>query len=90
MSGVRILLRYFPVRGRAQAIRDALVDAGVDFEDLRVPLSDWRSRHRDDPVGERPRLANRKASRPERFTGRADEDRVVAQLHAVDLSSVGL
>ncbi len=41
-------------------------------------------------VGERPRLANGKVSRPERFTGRADEDRVVARLHAVDLSSVGL
>jgi glutathione S-transferase len=44
-----VVLLYFPVLGRAQAIRDSLTDAGVDFDDLRVSLSDW-SRHRDDPA----------------------------------------
>lgn len=49
MTDGPIILRYFPVLGRAQAIRHSLADAGVDFEDLRIPLSDW-TRHRDDPA----------------------------------------
>jgi glutathione S-transferase len=48
MSGDRIVLRYFPLVGRAQAIRHSLMDAGVDFEDLRV-RSDWL-RHQGDPA----------------------------------------
>src|SRR3954463_7230601 len=36
-----IVLRYFPVVGRAQALRHALTDAGLAWEDLRVPMADW-------------------------------------------------
>jgi glutathione S-transferase len=48
MADVHVVLRYFPVRGRAQALRQSLSDAGVDFEDVRVPPTDW-SRLREDP-----------------------------------------
>jgi glutathione S-transferase len=41
MTDARVVLRYFPVRGRAQALRHSLQDAGVDFEDVRVPVADW-------------------------------------------------
>ena len=33
-----IKLRYFDSRGRAQALRYALIDAGVEFEDDRISL----------------------------------------------------
>ena len=36
-----IVLRYFPAVGRAQALRHALAASGVDFEDVRIPMSDW-------------------------------------------------
>src|SRR5688500_3426854 len=38
-----ILLRYFDARGRAEPLRLALSDSGVDFEDERVSidLSKW-------------------------------------------------
>jgi len=40
----RVLLRYFDCLGRAQPIRNALVDAGVAFEDQRITVSDsWRT-----------------------------------------------
>ena len=32
----RLILRYFDCRGRAQALRDVLIDAGVDFRDERL------------------------------------------------------
>jgi glutathione S-transferase len=48
MTDVRVVLRYFPVLGRAQALRHCLRDAGVAFEDVRVPLSEW-PRYREDP-----------------------------------------
>jgi glutathione S-transferase len=48
MNNAQVALRYFPVLGRAQAIRHALWDAGVDFEDCRVTLADWPG-HREDP-----------------------------------------
>jgi hypothetical protein len=35
-GGIR--LRYFDSRGRAQALRYALIDAGVEFEDDRISL----------------------------------------------------
>lgn len=44
-----IILRYFPVCGRAQPLRHALLDAGVGFEDERIPLADWPAR-KDDPT----------------------------------------
>jgi glutathione S-transferase len=43
-----IILHYFPVCGRAQPLRHALLDAGVEFEDRRIPLQDWPA-HREDP-----------------------------------------
>jgi glutathione S-transferase len=49
MNQGQVILRYFPVRGRAQALRHALWDAGVDFEDWHVTLADWPA-HRDDPA----------------------------------------
>jgi glutathione S-transferase len=36
-----IVLRYFPAQGRVQALRHALEDSGLPFEDVRVPLADW-------------------------------------------------
>jgi glutathione S-transferase len=48
MTDARIVLRYFPVRGRAQPLRHSLLDAGVAFEDVRVPLADW-AQYRQDP-----------------------------------------
>jgi glutathione S-transferase len=47
MSKGTVVLRYFSVRGRAQMIRHALCDAGVEFDDWRVSLADW-PKHRDD------------------------------------------
>ena len=41
-------------------------------------------------VRERPGLARAWGTRPARFTGRSDEDKVIAHLRTVDLSSVGL
>ena len=34
----RVLLRYFDCLGRAQPIRNVLVDAGVAFEDQRITI----------------------------------------------------
>ncbi len=45
----RVVLRYFPVCGRAQPLRHALADAGVPFDDLRVSLAAWPE-HKDDPA----------------------------------------
>src|SRR5579864_8894928 len=40
----RVLLRYFDCLGRAQPIRNALIDAGIAFEDRRVAISpSWRT-----------------------------------------------
>lgn len=43
-----VVLRYFPVVGRAQPLRHALADAAVAFEDVQVSLSDW-PQHKEDP-----------------------------------------
>jgi glutathione S-transferase len=48
MTDGPVVLRYFAVRGRAQALRHSLRDAGVAFEDVRVPTADW-PRYREDP-----------------------------------------
>jgi glutathione S-transferase len=37
----RVVLRYFPVLGRAQAIRHILADRQVPFEDVRPTMADW-------------------------------------------------
>jgi len=40
----RVLLRYFDCCGRAQPIRNALVDAGIAFEDQRLAVGpSWRA-----------------------------------------------
>ena len=40
----RVLLRYFDCLGRAQPLRNALVDAGVTFEDQRIAVGlSWRA-----------------------------------------------
>jgi glutathione S-transferase len=44
-----IELRYFPVIGRAQSLRHALLDAGIAFEDVRIPMKEWPAK-RDDPT----------------------------------------
>lgn len=43
-----IILRYFPVLGRVQALRHALSDAGLDYEDHQIPLDQWPN-HKQDP-----------------------------------------
>jgi glutathione S-transferase len=47
MSSAVIVLRYFPVIGRAQALRHALTASGRSFEDLRLPLPEWSTRRMD-------------------------------------------
>jgi glutathione S-transferase len=47
MSSEKVVLRYFPVRGRAQALRDALADRRIAFEDVRPAPGEW-PRHRED------------------------------------------
>jgi glutathione S-transferase len=49
MNKAKVVLRYFPVLGRAQAIRHALCDADVDFEDWRVTAAEWPG-HRENPA----------------------------------------
>lgn len=43
-----VVLRYFPLVGRAQPLRHALADAAVAFDDVRVPLAQW-PQHKEDP-----------------------------------------
>src|SRR5258708_647652 len=43
-----VTLRYFDAQGRAQALRHALSDAGISFDDVRVTLATWPP-HREDP-----------------------------------------
>ena len=40
-------LRYFPVLGRAQPLRDALYDAGIEFHDVFVSLDQWPGERRN-------------------------------------------
>jgi glutathione S-transferase len=42
-----VTLRYFPIAGRAHALRRTLADAGVAFDDVFVTLEKWPS-HRED------------------------------------------
>lgn len=37
-------LYYFPLKGRGELIRLLFVQAGVEFEDVRVPFSEWKER----------------------------------------------
>src|SRR5262245_11922046 len=47
MTMERVVLRYFPVLGRAEALRHALADRGIAFDDVRIPRGDW-ARARED------------------------------------------
>jgi glutathione S-transferase len=48
----RVVFRYFECRGRVQAIREALVDAGVPFMDERVVIGpNWRATMKEAPTG---------------------------------------
>lgn len=43
-STSRVVFRYFNIRGRGQALRDALTDAGVPFVDERIEIGPaWRT-----------------------------------------------
>jgi hypothetical protein len=46
----RVVLQYFDVQGRGQVLRNALTDAGVDFEDVRIRLEDWPTLKHDPDV----------------------------------------
>jgi len=47
----RVVLRYFPVLGRAQALRLALADRGIAFEDVRPAPADWQRLREDAGFG---------------------------------------
>ena len=36
-------LLYFPLQGYAQSIRYMLGAKGVEFEDVRIPMEEWRT-----------------------------------------------
>jgi glutathione S-transferase len=57
----RITLRYFDCRSRGQGLRFALVDAGCDFDDVRIPTADLARFRRD---AGRPELGGPFASLP--------------------------
>ena len=56
-----VVLRYFDAQGRAQALRHALADAGVAFEDRQVTIAEWPAYKGDSafagPFGSLPTLA---------------------------------
>jgi glutathione S-transferase len=58
MTSPAVVLRYFPVCGRAQALRHALADSGTDFEDLRLQVAGWAAQRMD------PAFAGRHRSLP--------------------------
>lgn len=39
----RYKLYYFPAKGRAEHIRLIFVQAGVDFEDVKIPFDEWKN-----------------------------------------------
>lgn len=43
-----IVLRYFQCLGRAQPLRHALIDAGLAFDDVCIPMAEW-PQHKADP-----------------------------------------
>jgi glutathione S-transferase len=47
----KVVLRYFPIVGRAQALRHGLADAGVSFEDVTSSLADWPNQKDDASFG---------------------------------------
>ncbi|MCB9756030.1 MAG: glutathione S-transferase family protein [Myxococcales bacterium] len=50
LSTPPVTLRYFDCRGRAQALRYLLIDAGIEFDDDRVPFDERWATRRDDPA----------------------------------------
>jgi glutathione S-transferase len=46
-----VVLRYFDAQGRAQALRHALSDVGLSFEDVRVTLATWPPLREDPSFG---------------------------------------
>jgi glutathione S-transferase len=60
MTAPNVVLRYFEAQGRAQGLRHALLDASVQFEDVRATLATWPP-HKEDgafagPFGSLPTL----------------------------------
>ncbi len=52
-----VSLRYFDCRGRAQPLRDVLIDAGVEFQDDRVGIGpEWLGLKAETPFGALPVL----------------------------------
>lgn len=49
-------LHYFPIRGRAEITRIMFTVAGIKFDDVRVPFSEWPEKKRDYPNGTMPLL----------------------------------
>ena len=47
-------LMYFPAYGRAECTRMLLNHAGVQFEDVHVPYSEWLQRKPEMPYGQLP------------------------------------
>ncbi|CAG2250482.1 hematopoietic prostaglandin D synthase-like [Mytilus galloprovincialis] len=49
-------LYYFPIRGRAELTRIMCVAAGIKFDDIRVPGSEWPEKKKTFPNGKMPML----------------------------------
>jgi len=83
-----VLLRYFDCRGRAQPLRDVLIDAGVEFQDDRIAVGPgWLGIKAETPFGALPVLlwgdqaiaqtlaiANFLARRLGQYDGRSDAE----------------
>jgi glutathione S-transferase len=51
MPEPKVVLRYFPLVGRAQPLRNALADAGIAFEDHRFSAEAWHAGRVDPELG---------------------------------------
>ncbi|KAA8495036.1 Glutathione S-transferase [Porphyridium purpureum] len=49
-------LSYLPFKGRAESVRIAFFVAGIEFEDERIPLTEFGERKKDLPLGQLPVL----------------------------------
>lgn len=43
-------LYYFPIRGRAELTRIMCVAAGIKFDDIRVPGSEWPEKKKSEYI----------------------------------------